>query len=54
VEFIHVLSGRLAVALDEQEHVPGRGDSMYLDSSLPHGHRPSGGRSCSVIVVTTP
>jgi transcriptional regulator with XRE-family HTH domain len=52
-EFIYVLQGTLSVHVGEEEHALEQGDSMYFDSSLPHGYRRSGGRACSAIVVTT-
>ena len=53
VEFIHVLTGTLSVHLGGAEHALNAGDSMYFDSSLPHGYRRSGGRACTAIVVTS-
>jgi len=54
VEFIYALTGTLSVHIDGEEHALEAGDSMYFDSSLPHGYRRSGGRTCSAVVVTTP
>jgi len=54
VEFICMLQGRLAVHMDEVEHVLDAGDSMYFDSSIPHAYRRGGGRKCTAIVVTSP
>ena len=54
VEFIYTLTGTLSVHIDGEEHALEAGDSMYFDSSLPHGYRRSGGRTCSAVVVTTP
>ena len=53
-ELIYVLTGTLSVHIDGAEHALEAGDSMYFDSSLPHGYRRSGGRTCSAVVVTAP
>jgi len=53
VEFIYVLAGRLSVHIDGVEHALEAGDSMYFDSSVPHGYRRGGGRTCTAIVVTS-
>lgn len=53
VEFIYALAGTLSVHVGGEEHVLEAGDSMYFDSSVPHGYRRSGGRACSAIVVTS-
>jgi mannose-6-phosphate isomerase-like protein (cupin superfamily) len=45
--------GRLSVHIDGVEYALAAGDSMYFDSSVPHGYRRSGGRTCSAIVVTS-
>jgi len=47
-----VLQGALSVHLGGEAHALGAGDSMYFDSSVPHGYRRDGGRACSAIVVT--
>src|SRR5687767_9687025 len=52
VEFIYVLQGTLSVHIGGEEHGLGAGDSIYFDSSVPHGYRRDGGRACSAIVVT--
>jgi quercetin dioxygenase-like cupin family protein len=54
VEFIYTMTGTLRVHIDGEEHALDAGDSMYFDSSLPHGYRRSGGRSCSAVVMTSP
>ncbi len=53
VEFIYTLVGTLSVHIEGVEYALAAGDSMYFDSSLPHGYRRSGGRTCSAIVVTS-
>ena len=52
VELIYTLQGTLSVHVGGEEHVLEEGDSMYFDSSVPHGYRRSGGRACSALVVT--
>jgi transcriptional regulator with XRE-family HTH domain len=52
-EFIYVLQGTLTVQVGEEDHAIEAGDSMYFDSSVLHGYRRSGGRSCHAVIVTT-
>jgi transcriptional regulator with XRE-family HTH domain len=54
VELIYTLQGTLAVHMLGEVYSLEAGDSMYFDSSVPHGYRRSGGRTCSAIVVTSP
>jgi quercetin dioxygenase-like cupin family protein len=44
----------LTLHVGGEEHVVDAGDSIYFDSSVPHGYRRSGSRSCTAVVVTTP
>jgi transcriptional regulator with XRE-family HTH domain len=53
-EFIYVLSGNLTVEVGGEEHTLEARDSMYFDSSTPHGYRRAGARTCAAIVVTSP
>ena len=53
-EFIHVLSGSLGVHYIDEETVLKAGDSVYFDSSQPHGYRAAGSETSRVIVITTP
>ena len=53
-EFLYVLGGTLCVQIDDEEHTLEARDSMYFDSSTPHGYRRSGAKTCTAIVVTTP
>ena len=52
VELIYILQGTLSVHIGGKEHTLEAGDSMYFDSSVPHGYRRSGPRACSAIVIT--
>ncbi len=51
-EFLHLLSGRLAIIVAGVEHVLATGDSMYFDSSQPHGYRRLSARAPEALVVT--
>ena len=53
-EFIYMLSGTLTVQIGGEEHTLEARDSMYFDSSTPHGYRRTGTRTCAAIVVTSP
>jgi transcriptional regulator with XRE-family HTH domain len=53
-EFIYVLGGTLCIQIGGEEHALEARDSMYFDSTTPHGYRRSGAKSCTAIVVTTP
>lgn len=53
VEFLHVFSGTLVVAIGRAEHELGEGDSIYFDASVPHAYRRKGRTRCTAIVVTT-
>jgi transcriptional regulator with XRE-family HTH domain len=53
VEFIYALAGTLGVHIDGVEYALEAGDSMYFDSSVPHGYRRRGRRTCTAIVVTS-
>jgi transcriptional regulator with XRE-family HTH domain len=52
-EFIYALQGTLTVQVGGDDHALEAGDSMYFDSSVPHGYRRTGGRACNAIIVTT-
>jgi transcriptional regulator with XRE-family HTH domain len=52
VEFLHVLSGRLAITIGRNNHELAEGDSIYFDATVPHTYRRLGSRKCSAMVVT--
>ena len=52
VELIYALEGTLSVHIGGEEYTLEAGDSMYFDSSVPHGYRRNGGRGCRAIIVT--
>ena len=53
-EFIHVLSGTLAIHYQDEEHVLNAGDSVYFDASEPHTYRALNGVNAKGLVITTP
>ena len=53
VEFLYVMSGRLALAVGRNEHLLDEGDSAYFDPTVPHSYRRHGKSPCRAIVVTT-
>ena len=53
VEILYVLQGTLQVRVAEEDHVLHAGDSIYFDSTIPHGYRGHAGDPCSAVVVTT-
>ena len=52
-EFIYVLSGTLSLHIGDEEHTMEARDSIYFDSTVPHGYRKSGGKACCARVVST-
>ena len=51
-EFLYLLAGTLEMHVGEDTHELHAGDSIYFDSTVPHGYRRAGARPCSAIVVT--
>lgn len=54
VEFVYLFRGQLGMRIAGEEHTLHAGDSLYFDSSQPHGYRRDGAKPCSAIVVTIP
>jgi quercetin dioxygenase-like cupin family protein/DNA-binding XRE family transcriptional regulator len=54
VELIYVLSGKLELRTADAKHELSEGDSIYFDSSVPHGYRRIGARRTTALVVTLP
>jgi quercetin dioxygenase-like cupin family protein len=52
-EILYVIEGRLVLRVGEADHELSAGDSIYFDSSVPHGYRRSGRKPCAAVVVTT-
>jgi quercetin dioxygenase-like cupin family protein len=55
VEFLYVVSGKLALQIGEDEVELAEGDAIYFESSVPHGYSKVGSRRTTalVVVVTT-
>jgi transcriptional regulator with XRE-family HTH domain len=53
-EFLHVLEGEVAIRYCDEETVLKEGDSVYFDSSNPHGYRSATGGKSRAIIITTP
>lgn len=53
-EFIHVLSGTLAIHYQDEIHQLNTGDSVYFDASEPHTYRAMHGVNSKALVITTP
>ncbi|MBR2406955.1 MAG: AMP-binding protein [Clostridia bacterium] len=53
-EFDLVISGKLMVQVGEHTEVLGEGDSIYYDSSAPHGMRAVEGQDCVFCAVVLP
>jgi len=54
IEFIHVLNGKLLLTIREEETKLEAGDSVYFDSTVPHGYQRGGSRPCTAVVITVP
>lgn len=52
IEFLYVLSGRLALQIGTDEHELSESDSIYFDSSIPHAYRRHGSKRTTALVVT--
>ena len=53
VEFLYVLQGALSVKIAGDDHALDVGDSIYFDSSQPHGYERRGKKATTAVVVTT-
>jgi transcriptional regulator with XRE-family HTH domain len=53
-EFVYVVEGSVGIQFQEEEHVLVPGDSVYFDSSEPHGYRGIGVEVCRAVVITVP
>jgi transcriptional regulator with XRE-family HTH domain len=55
IEFLYVISGKLALQIGEDEPELAEGDAIYFESAVPHGYRRIGSRRTTalVVVVTT-
>jgi quercetin dioxygenase-like cupin family protein len=52
-EFNLVMEGRLKLVIDGHELILEKGDSLYFDSSRPHGMAALGGKAASFLAVIT-
>ncbi|MGD1071705.1 MAG: XRE family transcriptional regulator [Bryobacteraceae bacterium] len=52
IELLYMLSGKLELSVGEDAHALSEGDSIYFDSSVPHGYRRLGARRTTALVVT--
>ena len=52
IELLYVLSGKLELRISEDRHELSEGDSIYFESSRPHGYRKIGARRTQALVVT--
>ena len=50
-EFNYILSGSLKVVLDKNTEILNEGDSLYYDSSKPHGMIAVGGQECRFLAI---
>jgi transcriptional regulator with XRE-family HTH domain len=53
VEFLYLLSGKLALTVGRHRVDLSEGDSMYFDASVPHSYRRISKGSCTAVTVTT-
>jgi transcriptional regulator with XRE-family HTH domain len=51
VEFLYVMSGKLAIEIGENERELAEGDSIYFESAVAHGYRKVGPRRTTALVV---
>ena len=51
VEFLYVISGKLALPIGEDEPELVEGDAIYFESAIPHGYRRVGSRRTTALVV---
>lgn len=52
IELLYVLSGMLELRVGEDRHDLSEGDSIYFDSTVPHGYRRIGSKRTTALVVT--
>jgi quercetin dioxygenase-like cupin family protein len=51
VEFLYVISGKLAIKIGEDEKKLAEGDAIYFESAVPHEYRKVGLRRTTALVV---
>jgi quercetin dioxygenase-like cupin family protein len=50
-EFNYVLEGKLMIVIDRKELILEEGDSIYFDSTLPHGMKALDGKSAKFLAI---
>lgn len=53
IEFLYLISGKLALQVGEDEPELTEGDAIYFDSTVPHSYRRVGSRRTTAVVVVT-
>jgi transcriptional regulator with XRE-family HTH domain len=53
-EFLFVLSGRVEFEVDKKKWLLGAGDSIYIDSSVPHRGRSIGEEAKALVIIFQP
>ncbi len=54
IEFLYLMTGRLALQFGEEVHQLNAGDSVYFEGSQLHGYARLGDEPCTGVVVTVP
>jgi transcriptional regulator with XRE-family HTH domain len=54
IEFVYVLSGKLALQAGEEEHELAQGDAIYFDSGVRHAYRKAGPKRTTALVISLP
>jgi len=52
-KWYHILEGTLEIIANDVSHVLGEGDSLYLDSAIPHIWRNPGDRAARALVISS-
>ena len=53
-KWYHMLEGTLEVVANNISHILSEGDSLYLESTIPHIWRNSGDRTAKILVLSSP
>ncbi|GEM_PF-58697 len=53
-EFLYIVSGSLVIRFQNEDHLLAEGDSVYFDSSEPHGYRGAAQQPSRAVVITLP
>ena len=53
IELLYLFSGKLELSIAGDRYTLGEGDSIYFDSTVPHGYRRLGLKRTTALVVTT-